>query len=287
VNVALGVSVAIHETLAGDAWPGPDGIVGTSDDENNWGATTLRALNSAEQWALATDALERIIAAGIEPPVGSRLRFNNFRYRWIPTVPGVDVVAMQKALGFRGADVDGKLGPKTMAAFTAWAADTPGLTPEDVWPKELGAAPISAAEALAVRPITPSVSNGHAARATEAMAVLRRAFAPGTLPPAVIHCDSTPEDGQYFVWFAAFVSEKAGAMYFQTLLNKFGRAVLEAGGSPTDLARAMYGRKYGYYTGFFERDRVYEDGRTGAEKNIAAYAARISAPYPAVYAAAA
>lgn len=60
--VVLALSVAIHETRAGDAWPGTDGIVGTADDEHNWGATTLRALNAAEKAAVK--------AAGITASVG-------------------------------------------------------------------------------------------------------------------------------------------------------------------------------------------------------------------------
>jgi hypothetical protein len=197
---------------------------------------------------------------------------------------GVDVLAMQKALGVAQ---DGKLGPKTLAAFELWREGLE-LKPEDVWPKDGPGQPLSAAEQSAIQSITPTVTKGHAARASEAMAVLRRAYLHTgiQLPPAVIHCDSTPENGPYFVWFAAFMSEKAGAMYFQQLLNKYGRSVLESDGTPLELATAMYGRKYGYYTGFFERDKVYEDGRTGAEKNIAAYAKDIQAHYPAVLAAA-
>lgn len=61
--VVLGLSVAQHETRAGDAWPGADGVVGTADDENNWGATTLRALNAEERAVLK--------AAGITPTVGA------------------------------------------------------------------------------------------------------------------------------------------------------------------------------------------------------------------------
>jgi hypothetical protein len=50
--VALCLAVATHETHCGDSWPG----------SHNWGATTLRALNAAEQAAVR--------AAGIAPSVG-------------------------------------------------------------------------------------------------------------------------------------------------------------------------------------------------------------------------
>lgn len=61
-QIVCPLSSAIHETSAGDAWPGPDGIVGTQDDERNWGACTLRSLNAGELAVLG--------AAGIRPTVG-------------------------------------------------------------------------------------------------------------------------------------------------------------------------------------------------------------------------
>ncbi len=55
-NVTLGLSVALHETIAGDA-PGWEG-------EHNWGATQLRILNADEKEVLAK--------AGVKPvPVGA------------------------------------------------------------------------------------------------------------------------------------------------------------------------------------------------------------------------
>ena len=61
-NVMLGLAPALFETAAGDSWKGPDGLLDTEDDPNNWGATTLRPLNSAELAAVA--------AAGIKPTLG-------------------------------------------------------------------------------------------------------------------------------------------------------------------------------------------------------------------------
>jgi len=61
-NTALGLSVALAETKAGDSWIGPDGVLDTADDPRNWGASTLRALNAAE--------LAAVEAAGIKPTVG-------------------------------------------------------------------------------------------------------------------------------------------------------------------------------------------------------------------------
>lgn len=60
------LSVAQFETHCGDAWPGPDGIIGTQDDENNWGATTLRSLNAAERQVLSDAGLRPTIAKGHE-----------------------------------------------------------------------------------------------------------------------------------------------------------------------------------------------------------------------------
>lgn len=61
-TVILALCPPSAETKLGDSWPGPDGVVGTQDDENNWGATTFRQLNAAEAAAVK--------AAGIAPTVG-------------------------------------------------------------------------------------------------------------------------------------------------------------------------------------------------------------------------
>lgn len=61
-GVALALGPAQLETRCGDAWPGPDGLVGTDDDERNWGACTLRSLNAEERAAVAE--------AGLRPTVG-------------------------------------------------------------------------------------------------------------------------------------------------------------------------------------------------------------------------
>ncbi len=62
-GLALGLGPAQLETRCGDAWPGPDGLVGTADDERNWGACTLRSLNAVEHAVLK--------AAGIYPTIGT------------------------------------------------------------------------------------------------------------------------------------------------------------------------------------------------------------------------
>ncbi len=62
-GVILGLCPAQLETKCGDAWPGPDGLVGTEDDERNWGACTLRGLNAAERAVLN--------AAGIFPTINA------------------------------------------------------------------------------------------------------------------------------------------------------------------------------------------------------------------------
>ncbi len=203
--IVLALAVAIHETNAGESWPGPDGIVGTCDDEHNWGATTLRALNAAERTVLS--------AAGILPTVG---------------------------------------------------------------------------------PV-------HEARAKAAMLALATSGLP--LPQAVIHCDSAPNQGPYFVWFASFKTDVDGAAYFLKLLcgvqqPKAAKAVLlDPAGTELRVAAAMYGA--GYYTGFYKKKSVYhqvngkwvevkpgetptEPTRLGADLNIAAYGGAMRALTPGI-----
>lgn len=61
--VVLGLCPPSAETKIGDAWLGPDGVLGTADDTRNWGATTLRTLNASE--------LAAVKAAGVTPSVGA------------------------------------------------------------------------------------------------------------------------------------------------------------------------------------------------------------------------
>lgn len=61
-TVLLALCPPSAETRCGDSWPGPDGELGTQDDENNWGATTARSLNAEE--------LAAVKAAGIVATVG-------------------------------------------------------------------------------------------------------------------------------------------------------------------------------------------------------------------------
>jgi peptidoglycan hydrolase-like protein with peptidoglycan-binding domain len=65
-GVCLGLGPAQLETKCGDAWPGPDGLVDTADDERNWGACTLRGLNAAEAKVLANAHIWPTIGKGHE-----------------------------------------------------------------------------------------------------------------------------------------------------------------------------------------------------------------------------
>ncbi len=85
-GIALGLGPAQLETRCGDAWPGPDGLLDTSDDERNWGACTLRALTGEEHGVLdsakiypsigqghveiAKRAMVALATAGFEVPSG-------------------------------------------------------------------------------------------------------------------------------------------------------------------------------------------------------------------------
>lgn len=274
-NTALGVAVAWHETKCGDAWPG----------EFNWGATTLRALNSAEQWLLATHAIKLLIDAKIGIR-GDRLGFDNFRYYWQRLDrSAIDVVAAQQALDLVP---DGVLGPKTRLMLQTWQAENPAFTPLLMWPKVRDRLALTSEENAVIESVCPTVAGGHAVRAFEAMRVLKEATRDTgyQLPKATIHCDSTPERGPYFVWFRKGDDDADGAAYFVRLLAgtaekpKPARSVLLGAGTPHALAEAMYSA--GYYTGFFKRDEIYPDGKTGRQKNVEAYAARINASYPTV-----
>lgn len=269
----LGISTALHETAAGDAWKGPDEILDTQDDEHNWGATTLRGLRAHEQWLLGASALMRVYDAKLELR-GDRLAFNRFRYSWqiLDTSTEPDVASMQRDLGVT---VDDRAGPKTMAAL---ADQYPGADPAQYWPRVKQAFALNPAELEAVRAIHPSVAQGHAARASEAMRALREGLGADQLPRGVIHCDSTPKDGAYFVWFASFGNDADGAEYYLGILARTSaeRAALESG-DPHQLASAMYDASY--FLGFHVPDKLYEIGGrqvTGAQANIDDYAAGIS-----------
>lgn len=191
-TVILALCQPSAETMCGDAWRGPDGVLGTADDTRNWGAATLRSLNAAE--------LAAIQAAGV----------------------------------------------------------------------------------------TPTVGKGHEDRAKAAQAAIVAAGLPipsGTkrgmfIPRAEIHCDSTTDaKGQhpYFVWFAAFDSDDAGAEYYLTFVADAGnpaRAVLDdPKGDVYRLAAAAYAR--GYFWGFKSHGKyTAKDGTVhdGNAENIEAYA---------------
>ncbi len=63
-GVILGLGPAQLETRCGDSWPGPDGLLDTDDDENNWGACTLRSLNAAEREVLAKAQIYPTVGKG-------------------------------------------------------------------------------------------------------------------------------------------------------------------------------------------------------------------------------
>ena len=69
-NIVLGLSVATHETLCGDAWRDAQGR-----PTQNWGASTLRELNQAECDAIAVAGAKLLASAGI--PVRGRLCFEH------------------------------------------------------------------------------------------------------------------------------------------------------------------------------------------------------------------
>lgn len=79
-----------------------------------------------------------------------------------------------------------------------------------------------------------------------------------------LHVDSSPGKGYYWVYFWRFVDDAAGANFFVKILaadRASCRAVLETGGTPHALARAMYMTRY--YEGFYKRASYYERNEKG------------------------
>lgn len=71
-----------------------------------------------------------------------------------------------------------------------------------------------------------------------------------TIPGGVLHGDSGPGQGGYWVWFRAFVSERAGAACLVATLykgNPEARAAAQAGGPTEAFCTGMY--RHGYYEG--------------------------------------
>jgi hypothetical protein len=143
---------------------------------------------------------------------------------------------------------------------------------------------LSVAELAAVAPWTPIIRAGHEERAKAAEKAIRDAGL--ELPPAHIHCDSSPALGPYFVWFAAHETDEGAAEYFIKLLcktkdggDKRTRAVLEnPNGTEQELAAAMY--SHGYFTGHNDPKQP-----GGAQKNIDEYASNLRRISPSVRAA--
>lgn len=132
---------------------------------------------------------------------------------------------------------------------------------------------LTAREAGALAPLTPTVTTGHEKRAKAAEAAIMHALptCPGGVPPdgrrGHIHCDSHPGLGPFFVWFAAFDTDVAGCDYYLKIVTRTAaeRAAI-ASGDPTLLARAMY--QASYFGGF----HPHVPGPGGDEANIADYA---------------
>lgn len=136
---------------------------------------------------------------------------------------------------------------------------------------------LTAAElgALHLAGIVPSPSGVAAARKALADAGL-------TEPKGALHADSAPGIGWYFVYFAAFADDTAGATYFVNILANHRsscHAILEsATGTEDALAAAMYYSHY--YTGF-----VDPKSPGGPQANIDAYAKALRALTPGIRAA--
>lgn len=265
----IGLSVAIGETLAGDAWPGEDMIVGTDDDERNKGATNRRKLNADERLVVAAKGRELLAR---------------------PDIPQRVMHSETDRLDFTA------VGEGGMPMRFRW------LITDTVTGKQLSVA-VSPQEAAALAPLTPIVSKGHEARARAVNQLLASVLSnspagdePTDGKQGVIHCDSHPGLGPFFVWFAAFrdpdkpneIDELESWVYYLDILCRSAeeRAALSSG-DPGAMARAMYHQ--GYYGGFHvgKQDYTQPDGSIvkGAELNIRDYTHVIARQVPSVRAA--
>jgi hypothetical protein len=266
-ETVLGVAVALGETAAGDAWPGVDGVLGTVDDERNWGACNLRKLDDIrmnERIVIAAKARE-LIATDTTIPHREfnhpfdRLEFTDVPQRYVWTFH------------------DAKDRPRQST--------------------------LSGLELQAAAALIPTVSKGHEKRARAVHQLLAEQLeeCPAGAKPldgkrGAIHCDSHPGLGPFFVWFAAFndpaktslENEIDGAAYFVRIVSRTASEKQAlASGDPGAMAAAMYGA--GYYGGFHRKGVLYEqpDGSKvdGAILNVRDYTRVISRHAPAVRAA--
>lgn len=279
----IALSVAIGETRAGDAWPGPDGIVGTADDERNKGATNLRRVNEDERIVIAAKGRELIAAR--------------------PDVPQRDLWHDEDRLYFRA------VGERGLPMGFEWILHKQTEPTGEDYGAEYRQA-VTQLEAAALAPITPTVGKGHEERARTVNALLGEALpnCPAGESPApsekfpdgaygTIHCDSHPGLGPFFVWFASFATpkpddedERDSWFYYLRILTRTGaeKAAL-ASGDPGAMARAMYAA--GYYGGFHVKDKLYESPKgsgqmvLGSELNIRDYTSVIARQVPSVRAA--
>lgn len=202
--------------------------------------------------------------------------------------------------------VGGSLDPKSIAVLLAVAEHETRCG--DAWPGEhnWGATTLRRLhpDELAViraASIAPTVGAGHLDVEAKARAALAEAVAAGTIPdpgPSVaLHCDSEPIRGVYFIFFAAFPTDVAGARYFAGFFKTAAEHAAIASGDPYQMAAAMYSA--GYYTGFHVKTGRYEtrDGRwvllgsgeqstgpvkMGAELNVADYASSLARLLPGI-----
>lgn len=72
-----------------------------------------------------------------------------------------------------------------------------------------------------------------------------------TIPGGVLHTDSGPAQGKYYVWFRTFPSDRQGAAFLVGVLYKHNpesRATAQIDGTSTDFCTGMY--RFGYFEGF-------------------------------------
>lgn len=213
--IILCVAQGTFETQMGRSWPGPDGLVGTEDDERNVGACTLRALSSAEYGAISAAMVSALNKAGFEP---------RGELVWL------DIAHV----GWQDADGDRtNLTTAELAVVMPWLP-TVGKGHQDR-AKNAEAAVLAAGLPL------PS--------ATKAGIFIPRSHVHCDSFPL-----KGGGNRPYHTWFAAFASLVDGCRYYLHLVagpGKRARAVLENPNSTErDFAAAL--RAQSYYTGFFD-----------------------------------
>lgn len=135
-------------------------------------------------------------------------------------------------------------------------------------------------EVLRRASVFPTVANPTATRHAEQIAMGVLTGSGLEIPEAELHCDSAPNIGAYFTWFAAFDDDASGAEYFARVLARqrpqCHALLMTVGSEEHGLAALMY--QSHYFLGFHD---PHQPG--GAEQNVEDYARALRALTPEIH----